>query len=313
MPSTVEARVQSTGSAKPQRICSQCGTRKEIANDSTLWPHHWRCPECGFAHSTKDGFVQLAPALDDVDEGFSLDSYDILQSIESDHFWFDARNRLIGWLIKRFAANSARALEVGCGTGYVLYALRAALPTARLAGSELHTLGLVHARRRHSGAVELFQMDARFSWLSEALDLVGAFDVLEHIDDDNLVLRELHRMLVPNGVLIATVPQHPWLWSSVDEQSHHHRRYAVGELAEKARAAGFDIRYQTSFGALSLPLMVLDRWRTRKAGTETASAAVSDNINRILKVIFWMEHVVRQIGMPLPFGGSTVIVGVKRA
>jgi 2-polyprenyl-3-methyl-5-hydroxy-6-metoxy-1,4-benzoquinol methylase len=61
-------------------------------------------------------------------------------------------------------------------------------------------------------------MDARFSWVSEVLDLVGAFDVLEHIEDDNRVLRELYRMLAPNGVVIATVPQHRWLWSSVDEQ-----------------------------------------------------------------------------------------------
>lgn len=307
----VNGRVQPARPARPERVCPQCGRHQEVDFNSCLWPRDWRCPQCGFAHGVRDGFVQLAPDLDDVDEGFPLASYDGLQSIEDDHFWFNARNRLIDWLVRRFAPNSSRALEVGCGTGYVLYALRGALPAARLAGSELHTLGLVHARRRHNGAVELFQMDARVSCISEVLDLVGAFDVLEHIEDDNRVLREFHRMLAPNGVLIATVPQHRWLWSSVDERSHHHRRYSADELARKLRAAGFDILYRTSFGAFSLPLMALDRWRARKSSAPV-SAAVPDVVNRLLKLIFWMEHAVRQLGIPLPFGGSAVVVAVKQ-
>jgi SAM-dependent methyltransferase len=258
----------------------------------------------------KDGFIQLAPELDDLDRGFPLESYEVLQKLEEGHFWFTSRNRLISWLIERFAARSSRALEVGCGTGYVLYALRGATHRAQLAGSELHTTGLVYARRRHNGSVELFQMDAQRSGLVDALDLIGIFDVLEHIEDDHRVLVELYRMLAPNGVLIASVPQHPWLWSASDEQAYHHRRYAIGELDRKARSVGFEVVYRTSFAAFSLPLMAIDRWRTRKSGT--TSAAVPNSINLVLKFIFWLEHAARRMHLPLPFGGSAVIVAIKR-
>jgi SAM-dependent methyltransferase len=261
--------------------------------------------------------VQLAPDLDEVDEGFDLASYDGLRAIEDDHFWFKTRNEMIGWLVQRFAAQAGNALEIGCGTGYVLFALREALPSARLSGSELHSLGLLHARRRHGDAVELFQMDARHSGLCDALDLVGAFDVLEHIPDDGLVLGEIHRMLKPGGVLIATVPQHPWLWSVSDEVAHHQRRYRLSELADKASKAGFKIRYQTSFAALTLPLMAASRLGSRlsKRRDSTESLDVETHVprrlNTALKYVFRGEHLLRRLGLPLPLGGSQVIVASK--
>jgi SAM-dependent methyltransferase len=253
----------------------------------------------------------LAPDLDDVNEGFELTSYEELRRIEDGHFWFTARNRMVRWLVQRFAPSARRALEIGCGTGYVLFALRDALPGARLAGSELHSFGLDHARQRHGQAIELFQMDARTSGLRNALDVVGAFDVLEHIPEDDRVLAEIHRMLKPGGVLIATVPQHRWLWSHFDEHAHHCRRYAVRELANKARLAGFRPKYETSFGSFTLPLMALDRLRAKATQQQVPSANVPSSLNAVLKIVFWLEELVRRVGIPLPFGGSTVLVAEK--
>ena len=218
---------------------------------------------------------------------------------------------MIRWLVRRFAPRATRALEIGCGTGYVLFAIREAVPGARLSGSELHSLGLAHARQRHGQAIELFQMDARVSGLRNAFDLVGAFDVLEHIAEDDRVLAEIHRMLKPGGVLIATVPQHRWLWSHVDEHAHHCRRYGVHELARKAQLAGFKTRYETSFASFTLPLMALDRLRAKGAQQKPPSVDVPASLNSILKFIFWIEELVRRIRMPLPFGGSTVLVAEK--
>jgi len=227
----------------PLRLCRSCGAPSAIGERDALWPPAWHCAECGYAAPTADGISLLAPAQDQENEGFDLKSFDLLAKVEAEHFWFVARNELICWLVRRFAANARRVVEIGCGTGFTLYALREALPEAQIAGGELHSAGLAIASKRHGDAVELLQMDARDSGLVGAVDLVGAFDVLEHIADDGAALRGIAGMLRPGGTLIATVPQHPWLWSTADEVAHHQRRYRPRELADKATAAGFEPVY----------------------------------------------------------------------
>src|SRR6185436_16704781 len=109
--------------------------------------------------------------------------------------------------------------------------------------------------------------------LAGAVDLVGAFDVLEHIAEDGAVLAEIARSLRPGGVLIATVPQQPWMWSPTDELAHHRRRYRRGELAAKARAAGLRPLHQSSFTALAFPLMVAARLVERARPTRRSLEA----------------------------------------
>jgi len=110
--------------------------------------------------------------------GFDPAAFQMLAKVESRHFWFQTRNELIAWLVLRYAPGATRILEVGCGTGFVLHTLRAACPSASVAGSELHSAGLSYAHSRHGEAVELIQADARRPCFRHALDLVCALDVL---------------------------------------------------------------------------------------------------------------------------------------
>jgi SAM-dependent methyltransferase len=260
----------------------------------------------------------LSPSLDQANDGFDLENFPLLTAVEERSFWFRSRNELICWLVQRYASQAQRALEVGCGTGYALKALREALPNARIAGSELHSRGLVAARARHGNDVELLQLDARHCHLVEAVDLVGAFDVLEHVPEDEVVLAEIRRILKPGGVLIATVPQHPWMWSTADDVAFHQRRYRRGELARKARAAGLQPLYTSSFTTLSFPIMVvsrvLDRMRSRKLSLAELSANqfhISPLSNGLLLGLARLEHMLRRVGVPLPFGGSQVLVAKR--
>lgn len=70
------------------------------------------------------------------------------------------------------------------------------------------------------------QMDARAIPAEAVFDLIGAFDVIEHIEEDEAALAAIHRALAPGGVAIIAVPQHPWLWSEADDVAHHARRYS---------------------------------------------------------------------------------------
>ena len=61
---------------------------------------------------------------------------------------------------------------------------------------------------------------------TQGYDLIGAFDVIEHIDDDRAGIASIATKLKPGGKFIMTVPAHPWMWSAHDVVNHHKRRYS---------------------------------------------------------------------------------------
>src|SRR5262249_55958885 len=140
------------------------------------------------------------------------------------------RARLINLLLKRYFPHAGNLLEIGCGTGSVLLALRTAFPRLELAGSELFPRGLEFARQRLGSKVLLLQMDARAIPAVCEFDVIGAFDVIEHIEEDERVIGQIYTALKPGGGTIIAVPQHPCLWSPADDAARHQRRYVRGEL-----------------------------------------------------------------------------------
>jgi SAM-dependent methyltransferase len=205
-------------------------------------------------------------------------------------------------------------LEIGCGTGFVLRGLRQAAPHLRLFGADLYSDSLNFAARRAPDA-DLFQMDARAIPFAAAFDVIGAFDVIEHIEEDTAVLAQMHRSLRPGGGLMLTVPQHPALWSRMDTISYHKRRYTRRELVAKVEAAGFGVDYVTSFVMLLLPAMLLARLirhRRRAQFNPLAEFTINPALNRLLAAVMALEGWLLQAGMRFPAGGSLLLVAHKR-
>ena len=243
--------------------------------------------------------------------GFNPDAFADLAALEEGHFWFQARNRLILWAVGKHAPGFARMLEIGCGTGFVLRALARRFPGAKICGSEIFTAGLSFAAQRVPAA-DLSQMDARDIGHLAEFDVIGAFDVLEHIAEDRLVLAQIRAALVPGGVLVLTVPQHPWLWSPADDYACHERRYTAGELAGKLTEAGFTIERSTSFVTLLLPAMLLSRWQRRRVAPDrqdlTAEFRLHPALNAVFLAIMQVEFLLLRAGLTLPVGGSRLVV-----
>lgn len=160
----------------------------------------------------------------------------------------------------------------------------------------------------------LFQVDARALPFFEEFDGIGAFDVLEHIAEDQDVLGQFYQALRPGGGLLLTVPQHPWLWSATDVQACHLRRYRVDELCDRVRTAGFNVRYTTSFVSLLLPFMLFSRFSkpTCQSNVQVCSELrINPVLNRFFSCVMSFEYLLLRSGLRLPVGGSLVIVGVK--
>jgi SAM-dependent methyltransferase len=273
------------------------------------------CSACGHAPRVLDGFDCYAPALAHGGAGYDASHYATLAGLEAANFWFRARNQIIIDALRRHQPDVRRFLEIGCGTGFVLSGIRGAFPHADLTGTEVFTEGLVHAAQRLPG-VRLVQMDARDIPAAGSFDALGAFDVIEHIEDDRTVLAEAHRALAPGGVLLLTVPQHGWLWSEQDDIAHHVRRYARTELLDKVIAAGFEVEQVSSFVTLLLPLMMLSR--LRKLGPGAAADPYRELrivpwMNRLLFMAMQIDRAALRLRLPLPVGGSLLLVARKPA
>jgi hypothetical protein len=159
------------------------------------------------------------------------------------------------------------------------------------------------------------QMDARAIPALNVFDLTGAFDVVEHVADDEAVLRGLRRATVMGGGTIIAVPQHPSLWSRADEIRHHQRRYRLRELEAKLRRSGFDILFSSSFMAILLPLMALSRLKARAIPHDAdveREITLSPRINGILMTMLRAEVRLTLAGLRWPLGGSRVVVRARR-
>jgi SAM-dependent methyltransferase len=275
------------------KFCLKC--RRDFASPG------WSCPACG---------QEPGPGPS---SAFDARLFAMLARLEPTNFWFRSRNRLILWALRLFLPETRKFLEVGCGTGFVLAAIADAFPRIEVYGSEASADGLSYADSRAPRA-RLFPMNILDMPFREEFDAIGAFDVLEHLDDDEAVLRAVARALKPGGGLIATVPQHRFLWSEIDVFSGHRRRYEPAELEAKARAAGLSVVLSTSFVSLLLPLVFASRRRYRKefgerdADSELATGGLA---GFLLEAALGLELRLIELGVRFPFGSSRLIVARK--
>jgi SAM-dependent methyltransferase len=284
--------------ARPSVLCGGCGSRLE--------PGEWACVRCRREAAGADYLRMLDAST--LPTGYDASLFETLAALEPTSFWFRGRNKVILWAIDRWFPNARSFLEVGCGTGYVLSALLASRPDLEAVGAELFPEGLRVARRRLRG-VPLAQMDARSLGIEGAFDVVGAFDVLEHIDRDEEALRAMHTALRPGGGLVVTVPQHRWLWSEADAFAGHARRYTRRELRQKMVDAGFELLSTTSFLTLLLPVISTSRFITRRRPYSLEREfSLPRWIDRLFERSLDLERAAMSRGVSLSVGGSLLVV-----
>jgi SAM-dependent methyltransferase len=155
-----------------------------------------------------------------------------------------------------------------------------------------------------------------------SFEVVGAFDVVEHCDPEELALAELHRVLEPGGRLLLSVPAYQWAWSDHDVANGHHRRYTRPRAVAAVRTAGFDVARATYGFAGVFPAFVAERAvrsvRQRFASSRAGGPAdivgvppVGARLERVLLGLCrWDERVLTS--HDLPFGSSVFVAAVKR-
>lgn len=285
------------------KLCLSC--RREFAS------HGWVCPECGFSPEERQGFKCFSPELANQGNSFDVRSFEGLSRVEEKSFWFPPRNRLILWALEHYFPRCHSFMEMGCGTGFVLKGLLSAKPNLHLLGTDIYVEGLAAARKRLPTSVELVQADGLSLPFRDEFDVVGAFDVVEHIDDHVGVLKEIRRAVRPGGGVMVIVPRHQFMWSRVDDLAQHKRRYSQRLLNETARQAGLQIIRTLTFATWTFPFQMASRLFAKQKGdtlAEVLELHMHPLVHGSFKTLLDAEFKTLKRGVNYPFGASLMLI-----
>jgi SAM-dependent methyltransferase len=140
-------------------------------------------------------------------------------------------NRLPWWpALKELASAAPNRLEIGPGV----------FPRLPVEGTHVCDLSAAALKtlERH-GAIPLHGLLQDHHLADASFDLVGMFEVLEHVPDDEGLLREIARITRPGGHFVLTVPMGMKHYNSYDRFMGHVRRYEPDELRSKIERAGY--------------------------------------------------------------------------
>lgn len=140
--------------------------------------------------------------------------------VEDESFWFRHRNDCIAALVRRNRP-SGPVLDVGGGNGFVTRRLMDEGLDATLL--EPGIAGATNAKWRRCLPEVVCATLEDVAFPDTCIPAIGAFDVLEHIEDDRAFIGEVYRVLILGGLYFATVPAHSWLWSAADVHAGHFR------------------------------------------------------------------------------------------
>jgi len=236
--------------------------------------------------------------------------YQQMAELDDRHWWYRARRKILAELIRRevrLPAN-ARILEIGCGTGHNLQMLAG---FGHVDGLELDEEAAALSEKRLGRKVMRSPLP-ELDQVPDNYDLIGAFDVIEHIDDDRAALAAIATKLKPAGKFMMTVPAHPWMWTAHDVANHHKRRYSKRALRSLIENSPMKLERLGYFNSLLFPVAIAERAASKLRGKDNGDVSLPPApLNRALEAVFASERYL--VGrLPLPPGLSLFAVASAR-
>lgn len=240
----------------------------------------------------------------------NIPEYSRMAEREKEYWWHLGRLRIIKTYVDRAVGAKNRKpliLNVGCGTGGTINMLESfgTVDNVDISDAAIEFM-------KDSGYTRLIKVDdIKLPFKEKTYDMVCAFDVLEHIENQTGALKEWRRVLKDKGAIVITVPAYQWLWSDHDVSLYHERRYTTGRIKQAAKEAGLRVEKKSYAIVFSLPLIVAFRFinkvRGKKSSAETSYVDVPSWVNSLFTKVLYSEATFHKI-VRFPFGTSVVTI-----
>jgi SAM-dependent methyltransferase len=226
-------------------------------------------------------------------------------------WWFGGLHANVETAFQRSGAlrSNPVILDAGCGTGGLLRKLACDL-SHRALGVDIDESACAMARAKSKQPVCVGSVNC-LPFADRSFSAIISADVLYHHKvEEPLALREFHRCLVPDGVLVLNLPAYRWLFSAHDRAVHSVRRYTRARVHRMLGDAGFGSIRSTYWNTLLFPLLVVRRMITSRNG-ESDVIEFPMLFERAFRGIMRFENTLLRRGIILPFGSSVLATAIK--
>lgn len=229
--------------------------------------------------------------------------------LERSHWWFLVRRDIIVGHLKTITKGKSnlKILNVGAATGY--------------SSEFLQKFGEVVSVEYDKDCCEFVSKQLGKNFINASItalpfdnasfDLVCAFDVIEHVEEDQLAVQELKRVTLEGGLICTTVPAYGFLWSQHDDINHHVRRYTRPGFRKLFISDGAIMKASYFNTLLFLPIAIfriLSQGQKRKASPSSDFGVGTNSLaSSIARFFFSLEVPILATGISFPFGVSILL------
>jgi ubiquinone/menaquinone biosynthesis C-methylase UbiE len=239
-----------------------------------------------------------------------IDEYRKLAETEDRMWYFHALHQRVLLPLRQWRGKPASVLDAGCGTGGLIRCLSSQEPLWTLTGLDFSPIACTLARESTSAMVVEGSI-TELPFPSSSFDIVICADVLSHIKDGSLALKEFARVLRSGGVVVINVAAYRWMWSYHDEQVETKHRYRRSELTRIARSCGLR-PLQTSYANMIIFPLIIARRKVLPPKAATSDVMIYSPLTETtFALMAQIEHAWLRFGLSLPTGCSVFLAASK--
>ncbi len=239
--------------------------------------------------------------------------YKVMNDIENNNWWFVGKSILINTICKQlFQTHSKgrRLLDLGSGTGAVLNILG---KYGDAYGTEISTEAIGYLKEKKLHDIVLSDANKPLPLKSNSFTFITCLDVLEHLDNDSLLINEMYRICSPGGYVVITVPAFNILWSYHDEALSHKRRYSKKKFVQQFE--NLDCHFiKTSYYnfIFFFPILIFRKIRKIISSNKgeiysDCNLSLPDLVNKLFGLLFRIEIFCLRF-LNFPFGVSILLI-----